>query len=98
MSSGEQSSKPDLYLVARIIRVLKEDGRMKKTALATSTGLAYDKLAKYLVWMVERGLVSIDDEGFVSLTGAGAQAYDELVKWILKHVGQLRFPRIRLRT
>ena len=71
---------------------------MNRTALATSTGLAYDKLVKYLTWMSERDFVRIDGDGFVMLTEAGARSYDELVQWILKHVGRLKFPRIRLRT
>ena len=71
---------------------------MNRTALATSTGLAYDKLVKYLAWMSEREFVRIDGDGFVTLTDDGARSYDELVQWILKHVGRLKFPRIRLRT
>jgi predicted transcriptional regulator len=98
LNSGETSSKPDLYVIARIIKALKEKDRMNKTALATATGLAYDKLAKYLAWMSERKFVEIDGNGYVNLTKVGTEAYDELVQWIMKHVGQLKFPRLRLRT
>jgi predicted transcriptional regulator len=98
LSYGEQSSKPDLYVIARIIKALKEKNRMNKTALATSTGLAYDKLVKYLAWMQERKFVEIDENGLVILTKTGAEAYDDLVQWIMKYVGQLKFPRLRLRT
>jgi predicted transcriptional regulator len=98
LNFGEQSSKPDLYVIARIIKALKEKNRMNKTALATSTGLAYDKLVKYLSWMQERKFVEIDENGFVVLTKTGAEAYDDLVQWIMKYVGQLKFPRLRLRT
>ena len=98
MSYGEPSSKPDLYVIARIIKALKEKNKMNKTALATSTGLAYDKLVKYLAWMSEKGFVEADANGAVVLTKAGAEAYDELVRWIMKYVGQLKFPRLRLRT
>ncbi len=98
MSSGEPSSKPDLYVIARIIKVLKEKNRMNRTTLATSTGLAYDKLVNYLVWMSERKFVEIDGNGNVGLTKEGIDAYDELVRWIMKYVGQLRFPRLRPRT
>lgn len=97
MNSGEQSSKPDLYVIARIIKALKEKNKMNKTALATSTGLAYDKLVKYLAWMSEKGFI-VDENGLVVLTKEGAEAYDELVGWIMKYVGQLKFPRLRLRT
>lgn len=98
MNLGEQSSKPDLYVIARIIKALKEKNRMNKTALATSTGLAYDKLVKYLAWMSERKFIEIDENGLVILTKSGAEAYDDLVQWIMKYVGQLKFPRLRLRT
>ncbi len=98
MNSGEPSSKPDLYVIARIIKALKEKSKMNKTALATSTGLAYDKLVKYLAWMSERGFVIVDENGLVGLTNEGSQAYDDFVQWIMKYVGQLKFPRLRLRT
>ncbi len=98
MSLGEPSSKPDLYVIARIIKALKEKNRMNKTALATSTGLAYDKFVKYLAWMSQKGFVVVDENGLVILTKEGAEAYDDLVAWIMKYVGQLKFPRLRLRT
>jgi predicted transcriptional regulator len=98
MNSETQSSKPDLYVVARIIKSLKEKNKVNKTALATSTGLAYDKLIKYLEWMSKKGFVEIDDNGLVVLTTSGSKAYDELVQWIMKHVGQLKFPRLRVST
>lgn len=98
MNSKELSSKPDLYVIARIIKALREKDKMNKTALATFSGLAYDKLIKYLAWMSDKGFVEIDINGSVILTKAGVEAYDELVSWIMKHVGQLKFPRLRLRT
>ena len=98
MSYGEPSSKLDLYVIARIIKALKERNRMNKTALATSTGLAYDKLVRYLAWMSEKGFITYDENGSVVLTKAGSGAYDELVQWIMKYVGQLKFPRLKLRT
>ena len=98
MNLGEQSSKPDLYVIARIIKALKEKNKMNKTTLATTTGLAYDKLMKYLAWMSEKGFVEVDENGAVILTKTGSEAYDDLVQWIMKYVGQLKFPRLRLRT
>ena len=99
MSSREPSSpKPDLYVVARIIAALRENDKMNKTALATSSGLAYDKLVRYLAWMQEKGFVELGPDGSVVLTESGRRVYDELVSWIMKHVGQLKFPRLRLRT
>ncbi len=72
MSLSEQSSKPDLYVIARIIKALKEKNKMNKTALATSTGLAYDKLVKYLAWMSERGFIVVNEDNLVCLTKEGS--------------------------
>jgi predicted transcriptional regulator len=98
MSLGEQNSKPDLYVIARIIEAITEKNKLNKTTLATSTGLAYDRLVRYLSWMSDKGFVKIDEEGLVHLTKEGVKAYDELVLWILKNVGQLRFGRLGPRT
>jgi predicted transcriptional regulator len=98
MNSKTPSSKPDLYVVARIINALKKKNKINKTSLATSTELSYDKLVKYLDWLSKKGFVVVDENGLVSLTKAGAEAYDELVQWIMKHVGQFKFPRLRAST
>lgn len=98
MKSETQRYKPDLYVIARIIKVLKEKGHLHKTALATCTGLSYDKLVKYLAWLSEKGFIEINKEEFVVLTKQGSEAYDELVQWIMKNIGQLKFPRLRLKT
>lgn len=93
MNSNQPNSKPDLYVVARIISVLKEKGRIKRTELATLTGVAYDRLSKYVEWMNQEGLLKIDPEGNVTLTEHGLETYNNLVKWILRYVGKLKFPR-----
>jgi predicted transcriptional regulator len=96
VSSGEKSptSRPDLYVLARMIETLKERGPMNRTALATSSGIAYDRMSKYLQWMAEKEFMSISEDGIVSLTEEGVKVYDELVSWILLHVGKLRFPKL----
>ncbi|MCW4016096.1 MAG: winged helix-turn-helix domain-containing protein [Candidatus Bathyarchaeota archaeon] len=93
MNSGEPISKPDLYVLARIIKVLKDRKKLNRTTLATSTGLAYDRLVKYLDWMSTKGFIEFDSNGEVLLTKLGAQTYDRLVDWILKYVGKVRFPK-----
>ena len=93
MNSVQPNSKPDLYVVARIISVLKNEGGVKRTELATKTGVAYDRLSKYVDWMNQEGLLKIDEEGNISLTKIGIETYDRLVKWILQYVGKLKFPR-----
>ncbi len=93
MNSGESISKPDLYVLARVIKTLKEQSKTNKTALATATGLSYDRLIKYLTWMSDKGLIQFDSNDDASLTKLGVDTYDELVKWILQYVGKVRFPK-----
>ena len=93
MNSGEPISKPDLYVLARIIKVLKERKILNRTTLATSTGLSYDRLVKYLDWMSEKGFVELDSNGEVLLTKLGAETYDRLVNWIIQYIGKVRFPK-----
>ncbi len=93
-NSDQQQQKLDLYVVARIIIVLKERGSINKTNLASLTGLAYDRFAKYLSWMIEKKLVSSNEEGILSLTEQGAKSYDELVDWIMRYIGRVRFPKM----
>ena len=93
MNSGEPISKPDLYVLARVIKVLKEKNKMKRTALATATGLSYDRLLKYLEWMLQKGFIRIDSKDQVLLTKLGIETYDRLVNWILHYVGKVRFPK-----
>ena len=88
-----ENFKPNLYVLARIIKALIDNGPMKRTNLAQASGLSYDKLQKYLNWMIEKGLITVDDDGYVSLTREGAKTYDELVQWIIKYVGSLRLDR-----
>jgi len=88
-----ESFKPNLYVLARIIKALIDNGVMKRTNLAQASGLSYDKLQRYLNWMIEKGLIAVDGDGYVRLTREGAKAYDELVQWIIKYVGSLRLDR-----
>ncbi|MCL2135356.1 MAG: winged helix-turn-helix domain-containing protein [Candidatus Bathyarchaeota archaeon] len=93
-NSGEPISKPDLYVLARVIKTLKEKNKMNKTALSISTGLSYDRLIKYLDWMAKKGFIEFDVNNDVVLTKLGAETYDQLVKWILQYVGKVRFQKI----
>lgn len=95
VNTGEPISKPDLYVLARIIKVLKERKKLNRTNLATYTGLSYDRFVKYLEWMNTKGFVEINSDGEVILTKLGEETYDRLVNWILKYVGKVRFPKFR---
>ena len=93
-SRGPSSTRPDLYVFARIVKTLKEKGAMNRTALAAATGLSYDRLVRYLDWMTEKGFVRLDEEGQVQLTSSGSEAYDGIVRWIVDHVGSLKLSRV----
>ena len=95
VNSGEPISKPDLYMLARIIKVLKERKKLNRTSLATYTGLSYDRFVNYLEWMSKKGFVEINSDGEVLLTKLGVETYDRLVNWILQYVGKVRFPKFR---
>ena len=77
-------------MLARIIKSLRDKGPTSRTPLATACGLSYDRFVKYLDWITAKGFVTVDEDGLVHLTPAGSKAYDELVQWILDHVGNLR--------
>ena len=93
MSSNQPSSKPDLYVIARIVNVVREQGPTLRTQLAVLTWLSYDSLVRYLEWMSHKGLDTIDANEVIHLTEEGHKVYDRLVSWILEYVGALRFPR-----
>lgn len=82
--------KPNLYVLARIVEVLSQNGPMRRTRLSTMANISYDKLERYLEWMAERGLVYIDGDGYVRLTERGVETYNVLVEWIRRYVGSLR--------
>jgi len=44
--------------------------------------------------MNEKNLISSSEKGIISLTEDGAKTYDELVDWIMRYVGRVRFPKI----
>jgi predicted transcriptional regulator len=93
VNSEEPISKPDLYVLARIIKVLQERGKLNRTTLATSTGLAYDRMIRYIAWMEGKDFIELDGKENVTLTRKGSECYDNLVKWILEYVGKVRFPK-----
>ncbi len=82
-------------MLARIIKSLNDKGPTNRTALATAAGVSYDRFVLYLRWMTEKEFVNMDRDGVVRLTPKGAQVYNDLVTWIIEHVGQLRLSRQR---
>ncbi len=87
MGAGSLPERPDLYVVARILeRLWREDAPMLKTRLQVAANVNYDVFSRYLSWMLDRGLVALENspEGHerVVLTPKGYEAYRRLVQWI----------------
>lgn len=87
MSNPPAMDRPDLYVVARLLeRLWREDAPMLKTRLQVAAKVNYDIFSRYLSWMVERGLVVIenspDEHARISLTRKGQESYLKLVQWI----------------
>ncbi|OGS42017.1 MAG: hypothetical protein A3K67_00165 [Euryarchaeota archaeon RBG_16_62_10] len=79
--------RPDLYVLARMLeRLWREQRPMLKTRLQVASKVNYDLFRRYLAWMDERGLVSVEncEDGHerISLTPKGLEAYRKLVQWV----------------
>lgn len=93
-----EMERPDLYVVARILdRLWETDGPMLRTHLQVGSNVNYDILVRYLDWMREHGLISLDDgaDGHVrvGLTEKGREAYRKITQWI-SEVVQGRAPQV----
>jgi len=87
MPSPPSLDRPDLYVVARLLeRLWREEKPMLKTRLQVASNVNYDVFRRYLSWMSERGLVSLENSADgherVQLTDKGGEAYRKLVQWI----------------
>ncbi|MGA1873205.1 MAG: winged helix-turn-helix domain-containing protein [Thermoplasmatota archaeon] len=79
--------KPDLYVIARFLERIWSAGRpIKKTRLQMAVGLNYGTFKRYLLWMVERDLLSLtaeeDRSEYVALTTKGLESHHQIVGWI----------------
>lgn len=92
MNSKGRDFKPDLYVVARIIKALMEEGPLPRTKLSLYSDLSYDKFAQYMVWLVSKEIL-VENDGLLHVTQQGMETYNRLVEWILKYVGKLKFTR-----
>lgn len=66
----------NLKLVKKILDVLMEHGRVKRTQLSAKTGMNYDRCMKYvntlkMIKLVE--IVSNNDYGYIVITQAGKE-------------------------
>lgn len=76
------SSRPDLYIVYRLLKILKEHGPMSKTSLALHAKLNYQRAAVYLNYLSDAGLVELGEK--VALTRKGYEILEKLEE-ILKN-------------
>ena len=87
--------KPDLYVVARFLDILYEQGTpMKRTNIQMRLGVNYPRFTEYLEWLQSKGFVARSagsDVGEVySLTGKGNDAYHRIVDWIRETMEGIR--------
>ncbi len=91
MAEWSPLERPDLYVVARFLeRLWRENGPMLKTRLQIAANVNYDVFNRYLSWMRDRGLVTLEEtpDGHerVTLAPKGLDAYRRLVRWIEEFV------------
>lgn len=69
----------DVEIVRRIITLLHEHGKERKTKMALKTHLAYDKCLRYLEWLEMMGFIHREGDGsgseFINLTKSGNDLY-----------------------
>ncbi len=87
LAAAAPPERPDLYVVARLLeRLWREDTPMLKTRLQVAANVNYDVFSRYLSWMLDRGLVALenspDGHERIALTPKGHEAYRRLVQWI----------------
>jgi len=86
--------RPDLYVLARFLDVLFENGGpMKKTNLQMRVGLNYPRFMEYFEWLKAHGFLAMrEDEGaeLYSLSPQGLDAYHRLVTWIRETMKGMR--------
>jgi len=87
--------RPDLYVLARFLDTLYENGQpMKKTNLQMRVGLNYPRFTAYFEWLIAHGFLQLreDEDGapLYSLSPQGLDAYHRLVAWIRETMKGMR--------
>ena len=88
--------KPDLYVVARFLDILYEQGSpMKKTNIQMRLGVNYPRFTDYLEWLLSKGFVVKDEELIENseafrLSVKGTEAYHRIVDWIRETMEGIR--------
>jgi predicted transcriptional regulator len=80
--------RPNLYVLARLLEALaRAPGSIRKTQLQLIAGLNYTVFAKYLEFLIDRGMVELIPEGggeVLQLTPKGFEIYQFLVNGIAR--------------
>lgn len=80
----------DTEIVRRIVILLHEHGKERKTKMALKTHLSYDKCLRYLEWLELMGFVKREGEHdgseFINLTQSGNDLYSQYIN--LKNIVQ----------
>lgn len=88
--------RPDLYVVARFLDILYEQGSpMKRTNIQMKLGVNYPRFTEYLEWLQSKGFVarsegSNDGAEVYGLTEKGNVAYHRVVDWIRETMEGIR--------
>lgn len=86
--------RPDLYVVARFLDILYEQGApMKRTNIQMRLGVNYPRFTEYLEWLQSKGFVArTSGEGaeVYGLTDKGTEAYHRIVDWIRETMEGIR--------
>jgi predicted transcriptional regulator len=78
VSKSQTLRRIDVEIVRRMIFVLYEKGKQRKTRMALMAHLSYDKCMRYLEWLELMGIVYWENERdfeYVVLTDAGVELY-----------------------
>lgn len=79
--NSEYANTFSINVVKRIIRILYENGRLKRTNLAGMSGLNYNKCIRYLKLLHTLGWIRIlfdDGSCFVTITDRGIETIERL--------------------
>lgn len=87
--------RPDLYVVVRILEALaRHERRLKRTNLQVASGVNYSQFARYLDFLLGRGLVAVvpDNNGSetLELTARGYDAMVFIARSIREYLGDDR--------
>ena len=86
---------PILYVVARFLNIMYNNGRHEKDDIQMLLGLNYPRFIEYLEWLSEHELVAekLEEEEKterIILTPRGMDSYHKLVDWIKETMDGVR--------